>query len=296
LYMAQKIVVVHGASGHLGRNVVDALIARGHPKSSIVTPVRKLDADGSKALSALGVNVVQADLMNKDSLIAAYKGAHTIILIPIPGSNIDRIVTQENSIAAAQAAKVSRFVAVSAGNGSTESEIALTPAYLHLDSATRVSGLPWLVLRMGLYAENQEGAYKAAAQSGVLALPAQPDWRVPYIPRRDIAGGVAAAVLKWDLTGRVFDLEGSASVSFSELAAAIGKISGKTVAFKPLTVEQYADQLKPYVGAMAGFYASLTHQLLRSAGKGEFRVTNDLYELTGKTAEPFESYLTKILK
>jgi len=288
--------VVHGASGHLGRDVVDALIARGHPKSSIVTPVRKLDADGSKALAALGVKVVEADLMKKDSLNAAYKGAHTIVFIPIPGSNIDRIVTQDNSIAAAQAAKVNRFVAVSAGNGSTESEISLTPAYLHLESATRVSGLPWLVIRMGLYAENQEGAFKAAAQYGVLSLPAQPDWRVPFITRHDIAGGVAAAVLNWKLAGRVFELEGNAAVSFSEIAAAIGKISGKTVTFKQLTVDQFAEQIKPFVGAIAGFYASLTHQLLHSASKGEFGVTNDLYELTGKTAEPFESYLTKALK
>jgi len=289
---SNKIVVVHGASGHLGRHIVDELLARGLQAESIVTPVRNLDAPTVKELQKLGVKVVKADLTDKPALIEAYKGAHTVVHVPIAAGTLDRIVAAENSIQAAQAAKVGRFVAIGAGNGRTDSLITIAAPYLHLEAATRGSGLPWLIVRMGLYAENDEALYKEAAQTGVLVHAAKPGDRTPYITRRDIASGIAAAVLRWDLNGKTFDLEGQASISWEEQATKLSVVLGKKVVYKQVSLDEFANALSKYYGpAMAKWAAPVKLSLSDAANAGEFVVNNDLYELTGKIAEPFDKYL-----
>jgi len=185
---------------------------------------------------------------------------------------------------------------VSFGNGKVESFNATSPMSLHAEAATRHSGLKWLVIRMGLFAENQEAAYKYAASSGVLAQPAKGSDRVPWITRHDVARGVVAATLQWELQGRTFDLEGVAAVSFDEIAGFISKIAGKQVAFKQVTPDEFAAPMVPMFGAdMAKLFANMMASFNRAAAAGEFPVTNDLYELTGRNAAPFEDYLKKAL-
>jgi len=288
-------VVVHGASGHLGRHIVDQLLERGQPKDKIVTPIRKLDSDAGKELARLGVKVVQGDYLDKASLEKAYVGAHSVIVVPTATGTLERITAQENAYAAAKTAKVTRVIAVSFGNGKVDSLNLLQPAYLHIESAARTSGLQWLVIRMGLYVENQEASFKHAVETGILSATAKGTDRAPYITRLDIARGIAAAVLQWELHGRTFDFEGQAAVSFDELAALVSKASGKKVVFKSLTVDEVAKNLT-HLGAFAGYVAALYASLAAAAAAGEFSVNNDLYEVTGHIAEPIENYFNKLLK
>jgi len=277
-------VVVHGASGHLGRLIVHQLLARGLRADLIVTPVRKTDSKESQALAQLGVRVVIADLLQPATLEPAYNGAHTIIHVPTNSlSTVERVTSVENSLAAAREAKVERFVAISIGNGRADSVNRIAPIALHLEAATRFSGLNWLIIRMGLYAENQEMAYKYASQTGVLGQPARGSDRVPWITRADIAAGIAAATLNWELHGRVFDLEGSNALSFNEIALKIGEISGKKVSFKQLSEEEFAAPMVPHLGpAVASIVSKLVSSFNDAARAGEFHETNDLFELTGK--------------
>jgi len=294
--MSANIVVVHGATGHLGRYVVDDLLARGHPKGNIVTPVRKLDEDPAKELKALGVKVVWGDLHDQASLEAAYKGAHTVVFIPIRASTLDRIKAAEYSIAAAQTAKIQRFLAVSAGNGRADSANLGSASYLHLDAATRAASVPWLIVKMGLFVEIYDRDFKSAAETGVFTFPAIPAVRLSFISRRDIAAGITAAVLQWDLVGREFVLTGPTAPSLAEIAGFIGKITGKKVAFKEVSVPDYQKELEPEFGPLAGRLAVATKGFGVAALKGEFSITNDMYELTGKTAEPLEKYLAGLLR
>jgi len=293
--MSSNIVVVHGATGHLGRYVVDELLARGHPKANIVTPVRKPDEESAKGLKALGVKVVKGDLHDQPSLEAAYQGAHSIVFIPITGSAIDRVKATEYSLAAARSAKVKRFIAVSAGNGKVDSANILQSSYVHLEAAVRSAGVPWLIVKMGLYAENYDRDYKAAATTGVLTFPTKPYSRLALITRRDIATGIAAAVLKWDLVEREFTLSGPTAPSFEELAAAIGKITGKKVLFKEVTVPEYQKFLEPTLGPWAPLVSAINHGFGQGGLNNEFPVTNDLYELTGRTADQIETHLATVV-
>jgi len=66
------MIVVTGASGQLGRLVIDSLLAR-MPAGQIVAAVRNPERVAD--LAALGVQVRQADYNQPDSLVRAFAGA-----------------------------------------------------------------------------------------------------------------------------------------------------------------------------------------------------------------------------
>jgi len=65
-------VVVTGANGHLGINVVGALLERGYQVRATVRDLN--NHEKTKSLKAMGVEIVEADLLDKNSLIRAFKG------------------------------------------------------------------------------------------------------------------------------------------------------------------------------------------------------------------------------
>ena len=67
-------ILVTGATGNVGRNVVEQLVKRG-------ADVRALVRDPSKATFPAGVSVVQGDLLDVDSLRSAASGVSTLFLL-----------------------------------------------------------------------------------------------------------------------------------------------------------------------------------------------------------------------
>ena len=67
-------ILVTGATGRVGRHVVDQLIQRG-------AKVRVLTRDPSKASFPAGVEVAQGDLLDLDALRAAFTGVSSLFLL-----------------------------------------------------------------------------------------------------------------------------------------------------------------------------------------------------------------------
>ena len=67
-------ILVTGATGNVGRNVVDQLVQRG-------ASVRALVRNPAKADFPSGVDVVQGDLLDVDSLRSAFQGVSTLFLL-----------------------------------------------------------------------------------------------------------------------------------------------------------------------------------------------------------------------
>jgi len=294
--MSNNKVVVHCATGHLGWNVVDSLLDHNLSHGNIITPVRKLQAEEAKDLSRHGTKMFEADYMDRASLVTAYKGAHTVVFIPPPTSVLERVTAVENSIAAALACKVTRFIAVSIGAGKVDSPSILAPAFLHLESAARVSGMKWLIIRMGFFATNIEQALNAALQTGEFQQPAPRDLRMPYITRHDIGKGIAAAVMKWELEGQVLEFTGSTAISFEEIAEKLSHFSGKPIVYKEIAEKDFSAMMKPKMGDFADFVARLMATFYEACDRGEFHITRDLKELTGHKPKPMEDYLKHLVK
>jgi len=301
--MSSKSTVffVHGATGHLGHHIIEQLMGHGIAASSICAGVRDMESEKAYKLARKGVKIVYADYMVKETLEKAYQGVHTVIHVPVPSvSTLVRACSAEHSICAAKCAGVTRFVAISVACGArSDSVVTVAAGYQYLESRTRTSGMEWLVLRMGLFIENNLDTYKAALETGTLAIAAKPNTYVPYISRKDIARGIAAAVVKKNNSGRVYDLENNVAVSYEHIAEILSSISGQKILFKSINAPALEQVLKENLPKVmrnkAHDIALISSSLNDAAAAGEFKVSNDLYELTGKRPESIRHFLEREL-
>lgn len=79
--MSAKIVTVLGATGNQGVGVVNGLLADKNTKYHVRAITRRPDSESAKSLKAKGVEIVQADLNNFDSLKSAFTGSHVIYAV-----------------------------------------------------------------------------------------------------------------------------------------------------------------------------------------------------------------------
>jgi len=291
-----ELILVHGAAGNLGSLIIEQLLARGTPPASIVAGVRDSTSEKSKKLAAKGVSLRVANYDNTEALTKAYAGIHTVVFVPITAAGIERATAADHSIGAATTAGVKRYVQVSWGSGSVETRDWITPGYLFAEARLRQSGLNWLIIRNGIWLDNQFDAFRTALKTGTLQSTAKPHIRGPHISRLDTAKGIAAAVSKKDLAHRVLQLHNNVSYSFTELAAALGEVAGKKIDFQTIPVADLAAKFAPLFGPAAPYIAAMMDSVNHALEHGEYKVSNDFFELTGQLPEtPKEYYKRAVL-
>src|SRR5215207_7035316 len=101
--MSESLIGVTGATGQLGRLVLEALLGRGVPAGRVVAAVR--DTGKAAGLASRGVQVRRADYAQTETLDAAFEGVGRLLLVS--GNEVGRRVRQhENVVRAAERAGV----------------------------------------------------------------------------------------------------------------------------------------------------------------------------------------------
>lgn len=275
--MAQTLLVT-GASGQLGRRVVELLLEKGEKAIVAATRAPEKLAD----LAARGVDARKADFDDPASLATAFTGADRLLLIStdavmVPGHRINQ---HRNAVKAAEDAGVKHVIYTSLMNPGPDSPVTLAPDHDATEKALEASTMGWTVLRENVYTEAALGVIKQAIQTGGL-YSAAGDGKTAYITREDCAQ-CAAAVLASSFDGRrTLDITGPEALSRGDLAAIASEISGKTIPYVPLTAEVLAQNLtaaglpQPVVDLIVSFDVGIA--------KGQFEVvTNTVEELTGR--------------
>lgn len=227
------MIVITGASGQLGRLVIDALLKK-LPAGEIVAAVRNPQKVAD--LAARGVQVRQADYDQPDSLAAAFRGADKLLLIS--GSEVGRRVPQHRAaIEAAKAVGVGLLAYTSLLHADS-SPLPLAAEHKETESLIRASGLPAVILRNGWYSENYLAGVPVALQHGVL-LGSAGEGRIASAARADYAEAAAAVLTQDDQGGRIYELAGDESYTLGELAGAIAEQSGQAVAYQNLPESEF---------------------------------------------------------
>jgi NAD(P)H dehydrogenase (quinone) len=238
--------LVTAASGHLGRLVLDSLLARGVAPGSIRAGARRPETLAEYA--ERGVAVVPLDYSDSASVAAAVDGVDKVLLIS--GSEVGQRVAQHAAVIdAAAAAGVEQLVYTSAPRA-TETALVLAPEHKATEEHLVASGVPATVLRNNWYTENYEQDLQVAREHGVLATSAG-DGRVPSAPRADFAEAAAVVVTTDGHVGEVYELAGDTSWDFATLASAMSEVLGREVQLQQLSPEDRAAQLQQ-VGLDAG--------------------------------------------
>ncbi|MFS6528322.1 SDR family oxidoreductase [Microbacterium aurugineum] len=244
-------ILVTGATGNLGRLIIDSLLERGADPRSIVAGAR----DTTKVADPR-VRSVHLDYTDAASVAAAVDGVDTVILVS--GSEVGQRVPQHRTVIdAAKAAGVTKFVYTSAPKA-TSSDLVLAPEHKATEEFIAAAGLPAVILRNNWYTENYAADLARAAETGVLTA-GTGDGRVASASRRDFAEAAAVVALEDGHIGEVYELGGDVAWTYSDLAAAFSEITGRPVTFVPVTSDEQVAALRDagLDEGTAGFVAAL---------------------------------------
>ncbi|MEV7355667.1 MULTISPECIES: SDR family oxidoreductase [unclassified Kitasatospora] len=279
--------VVTGATGQLGRLVVEGLLAA-VPASEVAVAVRS--AEKAADLAARGVAVRVVDYDDPASLAGAFAAGDRVLLIS--GSEVGRRIPQHRAVVdAARAAGVALFAYTSAPGAAT---FRLADEHKATEELIRASGLPSVLLRNGWYTENYLGDAAGTVARGVV-LGSAGDGRVATAPRKDYADAAVAVLLGEGHEGRVYELSGDAAWSLAELAAELALVSGQPVAHQDVAP---AEHLAALVGAgLPEGFAEVLVDVDAGIARGELAGTpGDLARLIGRPTVPLAESVRAALR
>lgn len=281
--------VVTGATGHLGRLVVQHLLADGVPAAEIVATGRRTERLAD--LADQGVRVAAVDYARPETIAAALEGADVVLLVS--GSEVGQRVEQHRAvIEAAKGAGVRRLVYTSAPQADT-SPLVLAPEHKATEEILRASGLTFTILRNGWYTENYLGDVQQAAASGEIVA-AVGDGRVASAPRDDFAAAAAVVLRTEGHDDAVYELSGDVAWGFDDLAAAAAEVLGRPVVFRAVTSEERRAGLLAagLDEGTAGFVVALEENTRDGLLAG---TSGDLARLIGRPTTPLADALRSAL-
>lgn len=279
-------IVVTGATGSLGRLIIEHLLARGVEPEQIIGAGRN---PGKLAeLAATGVRTAVIDYSDPTTLDAAFAGATTLMLVS--GSEVgQRVVQHGNAITAAKTAGISHIVYTSAPKADT-SDLILAPEHKATEELIRASGIPFTILRNGWYTENYAGTVEQVRSTGVY-LASTGDGRVASASRTDYAEAAAVVLTEHGHVDAVYELSGDVAWDGHEFASAASAVTGRDVVYTPVGPEEHIAALTSagLDEGTAGFVVALD-QNTRDGLLGE--TTGDLTRLIGRPTTPLLDGLT----
>ncbi|KAJ7278856.1 NmrA-like family-domain-containing protein [Mycena rebaudengoi] len=179
------VITIFGATGTQGSSVLTAVLADGKFTPRAVT--RNPDSDSSKALKAKGVQVVKANLFDKESVKEALKGSDIVFgvtnfwdpeVFPADHAGKGEIEQGKNLVDAAKEVGIKFFIWSTLPNATKISNGKYSQVY-HVDNKAIVedylkeSGVPNASIGPGWFAENlwKIGALKKTAEGYIIPVP-----------------------------------------------------------------------------------------------------------------------------
>ncbi|MEU8154737.1 SDR family oxidoreductase [Micromonospora sp. NPDC048986] len=270
---------VTGATGRLGRLVIEQLLDSGVPAAEIAAIVRS--PEKAADLAARGVEIRKANYDDPSTLPGAVAGVRRLLLISgdAPGQ---RVAQHTAVIDAAKLAGVERLVYTSILKADTTAN-PLAPEHKATEEVLAASGLTYTVLRNGWYTENYTDQLPQYLESGTI-LGATGGSKISTATRADYAGAAVAALTRDEDGNAVHELGGTA-FTFDELAEAVTEVTGTRVVHQDMSAAELASALEN-VGldaGTAGFVAALD----QSIANGELATdSDDLSRLLGRPSTP----------
>jgi len=279
-------LLVTGASGHLGRRVLELLLERG--AGPIIATTR---TPGSlAAFAARGVDVRRADFDDESTLAAAFAGAVRALVISTdsldrPGR---RLAQHRRAVAALERAGVRHVVYTSLPNP-TSTPCLLAPDHAGTEAALAASKLDATILRNNLYTDYLLHSLPAAVASGAL-VDAKGSGAVAYVTRDDCARAAAAALASSSRGRTTLDVTGPDALTADQLAAIVSEIAGKPVVHTSVPVPVLVEGMQAH--GMPRPIAELLASFDAAAAQGDYsQVSSTVEQLSGTRPTSVAAYL-----
>ncbi|MGP8300981.1 SDR family oxidoreductase [Streptomyces inhibens] len=282
-------IVVTGATGALGRLVIEELLKRTDP-DDLVAVAR----DRAKAadLAARGVEIKIANYGRPETLQGVFAAGDRVLFIS--GNEAGQRLTQHRAVIdAAREAGVGLLAYTSVLGGPTAT-FSIAEEHIATEQALLASGVPYCLLRNGWYHENYTGALATTLKIGAVVGSAG-EGRVATAARRDYAEAAAIILTGSGHENAVYELSGDSAWTMAEYAAEVSRQTGRKIPYNDLPAERYvALMVEAGVPALG---AQMVADADAGIARGELAATpGDLSRLLGRPTTPIAESIADALK
>lgn len=276
------MIVVTGATGNVGRPLIEALVEAGEEVVAVSRRPLPAPADG--------VRHAQADLGSAESMRPVLEGADAFFIL-LAGELLGYGEAATDLLATAKDAGVERVVLLSSQINATRPDSASHGRLREFEEAVRGSGLDFTILRAGGFASNAFAWAETVRADRTVFAPFG-DVALPVVDPADIAA-VAAVVLRADgHAGRTYELTGPEAVSPRAQAEVIAGVIGEELTFVELTREAAQAHMAQF---MPEDVIPGTLDILGAPLPAEQQVSPDVERVLGRPAGPFSGWVSRSL-
>ncbi len=276
-------ILVTGATGTVGRQVVEQLVQRG-------ADVRALVRDPSKADFPAGVDVVQGDLLDVDSLRGAFAGVSTLFLL-------NAVVADEYTQAlialnVAREAGIERIVYLSVIHGERYVNVPHFAGKYGVERMIEQMGLHATILRPAYFIGNDLTIKDVVTGYGIYPMPIGSKG-LAMVDTRDV--GEVAAIELWrreqsavPLPIERINLVGPDTLTGQDVAAIWTEVLGRPIAYPGEDFDAFEQNLRQHMPGWMAFDMRLMSE--RFLTEGMVPDAGDVERLTTLLGRPLHSY------
>ncbi|MFF8639059.1 SDR family oxidoreductase [Streptomyces pilosus] len=270
--------VVTGATGNVGRSLVQALAATGVQVTATSRRISGADVPEN-------VEYRRADLVDPESLRPVFDGADALFLQN--GGPSAHLLSPQDILDVAKAGGVGQVILLSSQGVATRPRSASHGGTARaIEDAVQQSGMAWTILRPGGFNSNAYAWAESVRARRTVAAPFA-DIGLPTIDPDDIAE-VAAVVLREDgHAGQIYELTGPELSTPRQQAEAIADALGEPVRFIEQTRDEARAQMLQF---MPEPVVETTLTILGEPTLAEQRISPDVEQVLGRTPRTFTDW------
>jgi NAD(P)H dehydrogenase (quinone) len=284
------MILVTGASGHLGQTVI-AQLQKQFPSTAIAALVRS--EEKGAALKAQGIQLRLADYHDTAALQTALQGVEKVVLISSSDFN-GRLQQHKNVVDAAvlNGVKHIYYTGVAMNDINTSPLKPFLEDHFQTEAYIKECGLTYTFLQHSLYAEVVPLFIgEQALQTGVF-FPAG-EGEVAFATRADLAEAIALIVSSQGHDNKIYQMTNTETYSFATVAQYLSEINQSEVAYVSPEPEVFAETLRTYnvpepiIGMSLGFAAGIKNNDFNQP-------SNQLAKILGRTPTSLKSFLAQV--
>ncbi|GAA3500167.1 NAD(P)H-binding protein [Streptomyces prasinosporus] len=275
--------VVTGATGNVGRSLVQALAATGAQVTATSRGISAADVPEH-------VEYTRADLVDPESLRPVFDGADALFLQN--GGPSAHLLSPQDILDVAKAGGVGRVVLLSSQGVATRPRSASHGGTAgSIEEAVQQSGMAWTILRPGGFNSNAYAWAESVRTRRTVAAPFA-DIGLPTIDPDDIAEVAAAALREDGHVGQIYELTGPATITPRQRAEAIADALGEPVRFIEQTRDEARAQMLQF---MPEPVVETTLTILGEPTPAERRISPAVEQVLGRAPRTFADWAQRYI-
>jgi uncharacterized protein YbjT (DUF2867 family) len=276
-------ILVTGATGTVGRSVVEQLVKRG-------ADVRALVRDPAKASFPAGVTAVKGDLLDVESMRSALSGVSTLFLLNavVPDEFTQALI----ALNLAREAGIERIVYLSVIHSDVYVNVPHFAGKYGVERMIEQMGLNATILRPAYFMNNEITIRDVVTGYGTYPMPIGSKG-LAMIDARDIGEVAAIELIRRErsavpLPRDRINLVGPDTLTGAKAAAIWSEVLGRTIAYPGDDTAGFENNLRQFMPSWMAFDMRLMSE--RFLTDGMLPETGDVERLTSLLGRPLRSY------